>query len=105
MGRLDGKVALITGTGGGQGRAAALLFAREGAVVIGCDTKSEGAAETVAMASAEGGVMTSMHPVDLGDAVESRRWVAEAADLHGGFDILYNNAAAPKFASIADMSD
>ena len=49
--------------------------------------------------------MTSTHPVDLGDPVASRRWVAEAADQHGGFDILYNNAAAPKFASIADMSD
>ena len=103
--RLAGKVALITGTGGGQGRAAALLFAREGATVVGCDVKSEGAAETVAMVSAAGGAMTSTHPVDLGDPVASRRWVAEAADLHDGFDILYNNAAAPKFASIADMSD
>ena len=46
-GRLAGKVALITGTGGGQGRAAALLFAQEGASVIGCDVKTEGAAETV----------------------------------------------------------
>ena len=61
-GRLDGKVALITGTGGGQGRAAALLFAREGALVVGCDLKEDGAAETVAMVRADGGSMTSMHP-------------------------------------------
>ena len=40
MGRLEGKVALITGTGGGQGRAAALLFAAEGATVVGCDLKT-----------------------------------------------------------------
>mgnify|MGYP000318307850 CR=1 FL=1 len=39
--RLEGKIALITGTGGGQGRAAALLFAREGAKVVGCDLKVE----------------------------------------------------------------
>ena len=37
MGRLDGKVVLITGTGRGMGRASALLFAREGAIVAGCD--------------------------------------------------------------------
>ena len=38
-GRLEGKIALITGTAGGQGRAAALAFAREGASVVGCDVK------------------------------------------------------------------
>ena len=42
-GRLAGKVALVTGTGGGQGRAAALLFAAHGATVVGCDLKSDGA--------------------------------------------------------------
>jgi meso-butanediol dehydrogenase / (S,S)-butanediol dehydrogenase / diacetyl reductase len=103
--RLAGKVALITGTGGGQGRAAALLFAREGAIVIGCDIKADGARETVEMAHAQGGRVTSMHPVDLGDPREARRWVADAAELEGGFDILYNNAAAPRFASIATMPD
>ena len=46
-GRLTGKVALITGTGGGQGRAAAILFAKEGAKVVGCDMKVEGNEETI----------------------------------------------------------
>ncbi|HEY7965583.1 MAG TPA: SDR family NAD(P)-dependent oxidoreductase [Solirubrobacteraceae bacterium] len=103
--RLAGKVALITGTAGGQGRAAALLFAAEGATVVGCDLKVEDAAETVTMVQAAGGQMTSTHPVDLGDSATARAWVADAAELHGGFDILYNNASAPRFASIAAMSD
>ena len=45
-GRLAGKAVEISGTGGGQGRAAALVFARSGATVVGCDRKSEGLEET-----------------------------------------------------------
>ena len=56
-GRLEGKVALITGTGGGQGRAAALRFAAEGATVVGCDLKPAGADETLAMVHGAGGRM------------------------------------------------
>jgi NAD(P)-dependent dehydrogenase (short-subunit alcohol dehydrogenase family) len=103
--RLAGKVALITGTAGGQGRAAALLFAREGAAIVGCDLKEEAARETVAMVEAGGGRMTSMQPVDLGDSAAARAWVDEAVAIYGGVDILYNNASLPKFASIASMTD
>ena len=103
--RLAGKVALITGTAGGQGRAAALLFAREGAAVVGCDLKVEQARETVAMVRAVGGSMTSSEPVDLGDSAAARAWVDDAARAHGGFDVLYNNASLPRFASIAQMTD
>lgn len=103
--RLAGKVALITGTAGGQGRAAALLFAREGATIVGCDLKEEEAQETVAMVAAAGGTMTSSQPLDLGDSAAARAWVDAAAARHGGFDILYNNASAVRFASIAEMTD
>jgi len=103
--RLAGKVALITGTAGGQGRAAALLFAREGAHIVGCDLKEAEALETVAMVEAQGGRMTSMAPVDLGDSAAARGWVREAVAVYGGVDVLYNNASAPKFASIATMTD
>jgi NAD(P)-dependent dehydrogenase (short-subunit alcohol dehydrogenase family) len=103
--RLAGKVALITGTAGGQGRAAALLFAREGATIVGCDLKEADARETVAMVEAEGGRMTSTQPLDLADSAAARAWVAAAAADHGGFDILYNNASLPRFASIATMTD
>jgi NAD(P)-dependent dehydrogenase (short-subunit alcohol dehydrogenase family) len=105
VGRLQGKFALMTGTGGGQGRAAAVRFAREGAIVIGCDIKEEGAMETVEIVRRAGGAIESMQPVDLGDPAQARHWVAWAAARGGGIDVLYNNAAAPKFASIADMSD
>jgi NAD(P)-dependent dehydrogenase (short-subunit alcohol dehydrogenase family) len=65
-GRLAGKVALITGTGGGQGRAAAVLFAKEGARIVGCDLKAEADQETVEMVRAAGGDMVTA-VVDLGD--------------------------------------
>jgi meso-butanediol dehydrogenase/(S,S)-butanediol dehydrogenase/diacetyl reductase len=104
LGRLDGKVALITGTGGGQGRAAALRFALEGAAVVGCDVKEDGNRETVAAVKAAGGSMTGMEPIDLGEASEARDWVQAAAAIHGRVDILYNNASMPRFGFIDEMS-
>lgn len=103
-GRLAGKVALITGTGGGQGRAAALLFAQEGARIVGCDVKQEGARETVEMVKAQGGDMVCLAPLDLTDETEVARWIAFGAKAYGGFDILYNNASAPRFCPVAAMS-
>ena len=91
---LEGKVALISGTGGGQGRAAALVFAREGARVFGCDVNREGAEETVQMVLASGGEMRSMHPCDLTDPAQAAAWVEAGYAAWGGFDILYNNAAS-----------
>jgi meso-butanediol dehydrogenase/(S,S)-butanediol dehydrogenase/diacetyl reductase len=102
-GRLAGKAVLITGTGGGQGRAAALLFAREGALVVGCDLDDESASETVSMADAEGLELTSMAPVDLADPAGARTWVQAAAAVHGRVDVLYNNASKPVFAPFHEM--
>ena len=102
--RLAGKVAVITGTGGGQGRAAALLFAEAGAVVVGGDVKAEGAEETVELVRANGGTMTSMHPLDFADRDAVHAWLEAAVEEHGRLDILYNNAAAPKFATLTEMS-
>ncbi|MBU0554551.1 MAG: SDR family oxidoreductase [Alphaproteobacteria bacterium] len=104
MGRLEGKIALITGTAGGQGRAAALAFAREGARVVGCDLNSAKADETVAMVRAAGGEMTSMAPVDLSVEEEAERWVAQAAQVYGGIDILYNNASHGRIGPLSSMS-
>jgi meso-butanediol dehydrogenase / (S,S)-butanediol dehydrogenase / diacetyl reductase len=97
---LDGKVVLITGTGGGQGRAAALRFAGVGALVVGCDVKEEGNRETAALAREAGGSVITMEPVDLGDPESARGWIEHAATLHGRVDVLYNNASAARFAPI-----
>jgi NAD(P)-dependent dehydrogenase (short-subunit alcohol dehydrogenase family) len=103
-GRLAGKVALITGTAGGQGRAAALLFAAEGATVVGTDVDADGAAETVDLVRDAGGVMDSAHPLDLADEDGVRAWVDAAAARHGGIDVLHNNAGATRFSPIAETT-
>jgi NAD(P)-dependent dehydrogenase (short-subunit alcohol dehydrogenase family) len=103
-GRLEGKVVLITGTAGGQGRAAALLFAAEGATVIGTDVQADGAAETVDLVRAAGGAMDSTHPLDLADEDGVRTWVDDAAARHGGIDVVHNNAGATRFSPITETS-
>ena len=104
MKRLADKVVLITGTASSQGRAAARLFADEGAVVVGSDIDTRGAAETQEMVTAAGGRMSSTHPLDLGDEEAVKAWIDTAAADHGGIDVLYNNAAATRFSPIADTS-
>jgi NAD(P)-dependent dehydrogenase (short-subunit alcohol dehydrogenase family) len=49
--------------------------------------------------------MTGMAPVDLGDSGQARGWVAEAAAVHSRIDVLFNNAAAPRFAPISDLTN
>jgi meso-butanediol dehydrogenase / (S,S)-butanediol dehydrogenase / diacetyl reductase len=104
-GRLAGKTALITGTAGGQGRAAALLFAAEGAQVVGCDLDEAGARETVQLVLAAGGRMHSQQPVDLSDRAQVEAWIAWAAEACDGFDILYNNASTPKMNPFAKLTE
>lgn len=104
MNRLAGKVALITGTGGGQGRVAALHFARDGATVVGCDVDHAGHEETARLMAAEGFTLRGGAPVDLGDPEQARRWVEAAAEQCGRIDILYNNASAARFAPVGEMS-
>jgi NAD(P)-dependent dehydrogenase (short-subunit alcohol dehydrogenase family) len=103
MAMLEGKVVLITGTAGGQGRVACNVFTREGARVIGCDIRAAENAETVRAVRATGGEMTGFAPVDLTDAGQVERFVAEAAAVYGGLDVIYNNAGAARFGPIAQM--
>ncbi len=104
MGRLDGKVTLITGTAGGQGAAAARLFAAEGAVVVGCDLDAERAAAVAEAVEADGGAMRSFAPVDLADPDAASAWVTDGVAFAGGVDVLYNNASAPRVGPFDELT-
>jgi NAD(P)-dependent dehydrogenase (short-subunit alcohol dehydrogenase family) len=91
-GRLAGKVALITGAGSGQGRAAAVLFAREGAKVVVVDVQVEGGNETVALVRAAGG-QAVFCATDVSQASQVEAAVRFTVETYGGLHILYNNAA------------
>jgi meso-butanediol dehydrogenase / (S,S)-butanediol dehydrogenase / diacetyl reductase len=104
-GRLEGKVALISGTGGGQGRVAALLFTHEGAKVVGCDVDEAAAAETERLVSEAGGELLSLAPLDISTRSGASEWVQRAISRFGRIDVLYNNASLPRFAPVGAMSD
>ncbi|MFD5061727.1 SDR family NAD(P)-dependent oxidoreductase [Streptomyces sp. NPDC058394] len=104
MATLDEKVVLITGTGGGQGRVASLIFAREGAKIIGCDIQADANNETVELVRRSGGEMTGIAPIDLTDPEQAQRLVEDAVAVYGGLDVVYNNAAMQRFGPMPDFS-
>ncbi|CAK4827071.1 unnamed protein product [Aphanomyces euteiches] len=101
---LDNKVVLITGTGGGLGRVAALTFAREGARVVGCDINVDANNETVELVRQSGGEMTGIAPINLTDPEQARKMVEDAVAAYGGLDVVYNNAAIQRFGPMPDFS-
>jgi meso-butanediol dehydrogenase/(S,S)-butanediol dehydrogenase/diacetyl reductase len=103
VGTLDAKVALISGTARGQGRAAALRFAREGAIVVGGDLLAEEAAETARLVEAAGGTATSAR-LDVCDETSVGAWIEAALERFGRVDVLYNNAGAVRFGPIEEQS-
>lgn len=89
--RLQDKVALITGAGGGIGRETALLFAREGAAVVVVDVRDDFGAETVSQVQAAGGQAIYVN-ADVARAADCAAMVAAAEQTYGRLDVLFNNA-------------
>jgi NAD(P)-dependent dehydrogenase (short-subunit alcohol dehydrogenase family) len=104
-GRLSDKVCIVTGTAGSVGRAAALAFAREGALVVGCDVTVAAAEATVAMVRAEGGTMISLQPCELSKSSECQALVDFTIRAYGRIDVLFNNAAMAYFNWLEDITD
>jgi NAD(P)-dependent dehydrogenase (short-subunit alcohol dehydrogenase family) len=101
--RLKDKIALITASASGIGRAAAVLFAREGAAVAVADIDKGRIQDTVAEIKAAGGRAHGI-PCDLTKETDSRRIVREAIAAFGGLDILWNNIGHPGPGRIEDVN-
>ena len=103
--RLQGKVALVTGSGQGIGRAIAVRLARDGARVVVEDRSDNPAAEqTLALvraAGSDGCVLTG----DVADASADRRVIAQAAQAMGRVDILVNNAGIERRAPFVEVTE
>ena len=102
MGRLDGKVVVITGAAGGIGREAALLFSAEGARVCIADVAPEAGEQTAAECRE-----AFFHQVDVADGASVEALYRATAERYGGIDVLYNNAGIMPAddASILDTAE
>ncbi len=102
-GRLEGKVCVVTGAGGGMGREAAVAFTGEGARVCVADVAGQAAEDTVALCP-EGSAFAFQ--LDVADEQQVRSLMAATAERFGGIDVLYNNAgiSPDDDASILDTS-
>lgn len=101
-GRLDGRVAIVTGTARGIGRAIARAYAREGALVVGVDILEEPGRAAADQIAAEGGSMRFVR-ADVSREADVQAAVAGVLDEHGRVDVMVNNAAVQVEAPAADV--
>ena len=108
-GRLEGKVAIITGAGSsgpgwGNGKATAVLFAREGASVFAVDRNPAAAEETAAIIAGEGGTAAA-HTADVSDHAAVRAMVQGCLERFGRIDILHNNVGIAVVGGAVDLPE
>jgi NAD(P)-dependent dehydrogenase (short-subunit alcohol dehydrogenase family) len=103
MGRLDGRVAIVTGTARGIGRAIARQFAAEGALVEGIDLLAD-RGEAGAQEVVDAGGRMRFHRGDVSSELDVRRIVRDVEALHGRVDILVNNAAAQRGSTVTEAT-
>jgi NAD(P)-dependent dehydrogenase (short-subunit alcohol dehydrogenase family) len=89
--RLADKVSIITGGGGGMGRVAARMFAKEGAKVVVAEFGESAGRETVELITADGGEATFVR-ADVSSESDAKAMVDHAIATYGRLDVLYNNA-------------
>ena len=108
-GRLDGKVAIVTGAGSrgpgvGNGKAAALLFAREGARVLCVDRKAENAEETAKQIATEGRE-AGVFAADVTRKADCQAMVSAAIERWGAIDILHNNVGIESRRTLFEVTE
>ena len=94
MGRLDRKVAVVTGAASGIGRGTALCLAREGAAVLAADLNSQGGEQVIGEIAAAGGRAVFQH-TDVSSEPDIKALVDRALSEYGRLDIMFNNAGLP----------